>query len=250
MRRNGNVMLKAIFLDMDETLCATSVADKQALATLKHYVQSQFPTLNADVFCERYIAGIYKKLNGEFPQLIMLLDNELLFRQTLVQTLFSQQQISLSFEQAKAIQAAFDEGRMAGFDFFPEVKTMLATLRQQYKLVVITNGPVFSQYPKLAATAMDQHVDHIIIGGEEAEEKPAFSIFKKALDLVGCEPSEALHMGDSLAADIAGANGAGIASVWVDTGKESDHDKLSQITPSYIVTQPQQLLNVITQHFA
>ena len=61
-------MLKAIFLDMDETLCATSVADKQALATLKEYVQSQFPTLNADVFCQRYIAGIYKQLNDEFPR--------------------------------------------------------------------------------------------------------------------------------------------------------------------------------------
>ncbi|MEC6881329.1 HAD family hydrolase [Photobacterium piscicola] len=243
-------MLKAIFLDMDETLCATSVADKQALATLTHYVQSQFPTLNVDVFCQRYIAGIYKQLNSEFPQLVALLDNELLFRQTLVQTLFAQQQISLSFEQAKAIQAAFDDGRMAGFDFFPEVKAMLATLRQHYKLVVITNGPVFSQYPKLAATAMDQHVDYIIVGGEEPEEKPALSIFKKALDLVKCEPSETLHMGDSLAADIAGANGAGIASVWVDTGKKSDHDKLSQIIPSYIVTQPQQLLNVITQHLA
>ncbi|PSW34507.1 HAD family hydrolase [Photobacterium phosphoreum] len=243
-------MLKAIFLDMDETLCATSVADKQALATLKDYVQSQFPTLNADVFCQRYIAGVYKQLNDELPQLVALLDNELLFRQTLVQTLFAQQQISLSFEQAVAIQAAFDDGRMAGFDFFPEVKAMLASLRQHYKLVVITNGPVFSQHPKLAATTMNEHVDYIIVGGEEPAEKPALSIFQKALDWVGCQPNEALHMGDSLAADIAGANGAGIASVWVDTGKASDHAKLSQITPTYIVTQPQQLLDVITQHFA
>ncbi len=133
-------MLKAIFLDMDETLCATSIADKQALATLKHYVQSQFPTLNADVFCQRYIAGVYKQLNNEFPQLVALLDNELLFRQTLVQTLFAQQQLTITVEQAVVIQASFDDGRMAGFDFFPEVKAMLASLRQHYKLVVITNG--------------------------------------------------------------------------------------------------------------
>lgn len=243
-------MLKAIFLDMDETLCATSVADEQALATLKRHVQSQFLMLDADVFCQRYIAGVYKQLNDEFPQLVALLDNELLFRQTLVQTLFSQQDLIITFDQAIAIQAAFDDGRMAGFDFFPEVKAMLASLRQHYKLVVITNGPVFSQYPKLAATAMHDHVDYIIVGGEELAEKPAVSIFQKALDFVGCQPNEALHMGDSLAADIAGANGAGIASVWVDTGKASDHDKLSLIIPTYIVTQPQQLLDVITKHFA
>ncbi|SMY32080.1 Pyrimidine 5'-nucleotidase YjjG [Photobacterium malacitanum] len=241
-------MLKAIFLDMDETLCATSVADKQALATLKHYVQSQFPTLNADTFCQRYIAGVYKQLNDEFPQLVALLDNELLFRQTLVQTLFAQQQLTITFDQAVAIQASFDDGRMAGFDFFPHVKAMLACLRQQYKLVVITNGPVFSQHPKLAATAMAEHVDYIIVGGEEPEEKPALSIFQKALKLVGCQSSEVIHMGDSLAADIAGANGAGITSVWVDTGKVSDHQKLSLITPTYIVQQPQQLLDIIKQH--
>jgi len=47
-------------------------------------------------------------------------------------------------------------------------------------------------------------------------EKPAASIFLKACEMVGVQPSEAVHVGDSLKADIAGGNGAGLtATVFV-----------------------------------
>ncbi|MBP2698590.1 HAD family hydrolase [Photobacterium lucens] len=238
-------MLKAIFLDMDETLCATSLADKHAVAQLKLYVADLYPQLDADLFLERYVAGVYKKLNDELPQLVPLLNDELYFRQNLIIVLFKEQGIDLPFDSAVAIQACFDETRMAGFDFFPGMKDALVALRKTYKLVVITNGPVFSQHPKLATTEMQQYVDHIIVGGEEPEEKPALSIFEKALDLVGCKPHEAIHMGDSLAADIAGANNAGIKSIWVDTQKEADHQQLTYVKPDFIVSNPVELTEIV-----
>lgn len=239
-------MLKAIFLDMDETLCATSEADKYAASQLKLYITEQYPQLDADVFLTRYIAGVYKKLNAELPQLIPLLTDELTFRQNLIVVLFQEQGVTLPMDDAVRIQACFDESRMSGFDFFPGMKEALVALRKTHKLVVITNGPVFSQHPKLAATAMQEYVDHIIVGGEEPEEKPALSIFEKALRLAGCKAEEAIHMGDSLAADIVGANNAGIKSVWVDTQKPSDHQKLSDIKPDFIVKNPVELQNIVT----
>ncbi|WP_318420956.1 HAD family hydrolase [Photobacterium leiognathi] len=238
-------MLKAIFLDMDETLCATSLADKHAVAQLKLYVADLYPQLDADLFLERYVAGVYKKLNDELPELVPLLNDELYFRQNLIIVLFKEQGIDLPFDSAVAIQACFDQSRMSGFDFFPGMKEALVELRKAYKLVVITNGPVFSQHPKLATTEMQQYVDHIIVGGEEPEEKPALSIFEKALGLVGCKPHEAIHMGDSLAADIAGANNAGIKSIWVDTQKEADHQQLVYIKPDFIVANPVELTEIV-----
>ncbi|MGD6738488.1 HAD family hydrolase [Photobacterium leiognathi subsp. mandapamensis] len=238
-------MLKAIFLDMDETLCATSLADKHAVGQLKLYVEDLYPQLDADPFLERYVAGVYKKLNDELPELVPLLNDELYFRQNLIIVLFKEQGIDLPFDSAVAIQACFDQSRMSGFDFFPGMKEALVELRKAYKLVVITNGPVFSQHPKLATTEMQQYVDHIIVGGEEPEEKPALSIFEKALVLVGCKPHEAIHMGDSLAADIAGANNAGIKSIWVDTQKEADHQQLVYIKPDFIVANPVELTEIV-----
>ncbi|EAS64507.1 HAD family hydrolase [Photobacterium angustum] len=240
-------MLKAIFLDMDETLCATSLADKHAANELKLYVSDLYPQLNADMFLERYIAGVYKKLNDELPELVPLLTDELFFRQNLIVVLFKEQGIELPFDAAVAVQACFDQSRMASFDFFPKMKETLVALRKSYQLVVITNGPVFSQHPKLAATEMQQYVDHIIVGGEEPEEKPALSIFEKALNLVNCKPEEVIHMGDSLAADIAGAKNAGIKSIWVDTQKDSDHQQLAMIEPDYIVSNPVDIQTIVAK---
>lgn len=119
---------------------------------------------------------------------------------------------------------------------------MLIELRQHYTLVVITNGPIFSQHPKLAATEMSEWVDHIIVGGEEPEEKPAASIFRKALKLADVKPEEALHIGDSLAADIAGANDMDILSVWVNP---KGTDNLTEIEPDYEVKDTVELKEIL-----
>ena len=92
---------------------------------------------------------------------------------------------------------------------------LLAEARKLFTLVVITNGPEFSQVPKVERVNLAEHVDHIIIGGQEPEEKPAPSIFYKALKLANCEAHEAVHVGDSLATGISGAHNSGITSVWI-----------------------------------
>jgi ribonucleotide monophosphatase NagD (HAD superfamily) len=60
---------------------------------------------------------------------------------------------------------------------------------------------------------------HLTTAGRRAEEvlagrpeKPAASIFLKACEMAGVQPSEAVHVGDSLKADVAGGNGAGLAA--------------------------------------
>ncbi len=197
-------MLKAIFFDMDETLCGTSQADKVAGQEFAAWIKTTYPKLtDPEAFLQRYLQGVYKKLNAEFPQLVALLPDENAFRCGLIKTILEEQGVEVSAEEAQQAQNFFDSARMNAFSFLPGVKEMLAELRQHYTLVVITNGPIFSQHPKLAATNMSEWVDHIIVGGEEPEEKPAASIFHKALSLAGVKPQESLHIGDSLAADIA-----------------------------------------------
>ncbi len=222
----GAAVLKAIFFDMDETLCGTTQANEVAGLELAAWAKATYPQLaDPDTFLQRYLQGMYKELNAEFPQLVRLLPDENAFRCGLIQTILAEQDIEISAEQAQQAQLFFDSARMNAFSFFPGVKEMLVELRQHYTLVVITNGPIFSQHPKLAATNMREWVDHIIVGGEEPEEKPAASIFQKALNLADVKPEQALHIGDSLAADIAGANNMDILSVWVNpTGAENPTD--------------------------
>ncbi|EGR3220596.1 TPA: HAD-IA family hydrolase [Vibrio parahaemolyticus] len=236
-------MLKAIFFDMDETLCGTSQADKAAGQKFAAWIQQTYPQVSdPQAFLQRYLQGVYKKLNAEFPQLVALLPDENTFRCGLIQTILAENGIHIDAEQAQQAQHYFDSARMGAFTFFPGVKEMLTDLRKHYKLVVITNGPIFSQHPKLKATQMDEWVDHIIVGGEEPEEKPAASIFQKALNLVDIKPEEALHIGDSLAADIAGANNMGILSVWVNATGASNP---TEITPNFEIRETVELKEIL-----
>ncbi|ELJ8838685.1 HAD-IA family hydrolase [Vibrio parahaemolyticus] len=236
-------MLKAIFFDMDETLCGTSQADKAAGQKFAAWIQQTYPQVSdPQAFLQRYLQGVYKKLNAEFPPLVALLPDENAFRCGLIQTILAENGIHIDAEQAQQAQHYFDSARMGAFTFFPGVKEMLTDLRKHYKLVVITNGPIFSQHPKLKATQMDEWVDHIIVGGEEPEEKPAASIFQKALNLVDIKPEEALHIGDSLAADIAGANNMGILSVWVNATGASNP---TEITPNFEIRETVELKEIL-----
>ncbi|MFH4491110.1 HAD family hydrolase [Vibrio diabolicus] len=236
-------MLKAIFFDMDETLCATSQADKVAGQKFTTWIHKTYPQVTEpQAFLQRYLQGVYKKLNAEFPHLVALLPDENAFRCGLIQNILAEHGVSINAEEAQQAQDYFDSARMGAFTFFPGVKEMLSDLRQHYKLVVITNGPIFSQHPKLNATQMSDWVDHIIVGGEEPEEKPAASIFQKALDLVEVKPEEALHIGDSLPADIAGANNMGILSVWVNATGASNS---TNITPNFEIQETVELREIL-----
>ena len=45
--------------------------------------------------------------------------------------------------------------------------------------------------------------------------KPDVHIFERALEALGIDPDRAIHVGDSLHSDIAGARNAGITAVWI-----------------------------------
>ena len=168
------------------------------------------------------------------------------FRVQLIQDLLADmQQPAVTVEDAQLLQNYFDDERLAAFDFFPGIEKFLRDMRKRLTLVVITNGPVFSQVPKVQRVNLQQHVDHIIIGGQEKEQKPERSIFAKALRLAACEKHEVIHIGDGLIPDIGGANACDIKSVWVSHNQSLD--KSLGIKPEYIVEHPDELPELIAQ---
>jgi N-acylneuraminate-9-phosphatase len=121
----------------------------------------------------------------------------------------------------------------------------LTEARKLFTLVVITNGPEYSQVPKVEAIKLAEYVDHIIIGGQEPEQKPARSIFEKALKLANCKAHEAIHVGDSLAADIVGAHNSGITSVWISHQQPLDAEL--GINPHHTLLLPSEIPGLIRE---
>ncbi|GAC22205.1 HAD family hydrolase [Paraglaciecola arctica] len=243
-------MLKALFLDMDETLCDTHKANNIAKQQLAKKAESICgSSLDSKQFAERYVQGIYRQWTPVQQQRYMPIieqHSEDVFRVQLIQDLLvDMQQLAVTVDDAQLLQNCFDKERLAAFDFFPGIEKFLKDMRKRMTLVVITNGPEFSQVPKVQRILLEQHVDHIIIGGQEVEQKPAPSIFAKALRLAGCENHEVIHIGDGLTPDIGGANASNIKSVWVRHNQS--FDKTLGIKPDYIVEHPDELPELMEQ---
>jgi putative hydrolase of the HAD superfamily len=101
------------------------------------------------------------------------------------------------------------------FRVFPDVPRTLATLRERgLRLVVVSNWD-WSLSVWLERTGLSPLVDGVVSSAVAGHAKPSPEIFRVALDLVGVEPAEAVHVGDSPASDVDGARGAGLRAVLI-----------------------------------
>lgn len=241
-------MLKALFLDLDETLCDTQGANEQAKQLMMRRLAAQYGSnFDAQAVASAYLSGIYREwTDRQRARYLPIIERqtEAAFRLLLIRDLLAEQGIDeVSDEAIQALQTSFDRDRLEAFDFYPGIPEFLAEARKLFTLVVITNGPEFSQIPKVEAVGLADFVDHIIIGGQEPEQKPARSIFDKALQLANCSAHEAIHVGDSLATDIAGARNSGITSVWIQHQQPLDAEL--GIHPEHRVIHPSEIPRLI-----
>ncbi len=101
------------------------------------------------------------------------------------------------------------------FSPYPEVPGALAALRELgCRLVVVSNWDV-SLHDVLRDTGLGALVDGVVTSAEHGAAKPDPAIFLHALAVAGAAPEEALHAGDDLDADVAGARAAGVRAVLV-----------------------------------
>jgi putative hydrolase of the HAD superfamily len=104
------------------------------------------------------------------------------------------------------------------FHVYPEVPDALRALRRAgHRLVVVSNWDV-SLHETLRRTGLASLVDGAISSAEAGAAKPDARIFAQALRLVGGCAEGALHAGDSLEHDVAGARAAGLRPVLVARG--------------------------------
>ena len=109
-------------------------------------------------------------------------------------------------------------------DGVPETLTELR--RRGLRLGVVSNIDR-DQLEHLGGLAgLDRYFDWLLSSEHAGSCKPHHRIFEQALERAGCQPAEALFVGDSLSQDIAGANRAGLRSVllWHRSDREPPAD--------------------------
>ena len=123
-------------------------------------------------------------------------------------------------------------------DPLPGALEAIESLARSHRIGMVTNGPPDMQAQKLAALGIDDAFETIVHAGHDTAPKPAPEPFHRALETLGVDPGRAVHVGNSLEADVVGAQAAGLRAAWlpesagVDPGEHAPDfvlDSLSEL---------------------
>jgi putative hydrolase of the HAD superfamily len=116
---------------------------------------------------------------------------------------------------------AFRSYRPVRLSPYPEVRESLSRMRALAPIGLVTNGDPAGQRAKLAALALDDAFDVVVLSDElgRSYRKPHPAPFCQALRLLGADPSRSFFIGDHPDRDIAGAQRVGLRAIRVRTGE-------------------------------
>jgi HAD superfamily hydrolase (TIGR01662 family) len=96
------------------------------------------------------------------------------------------------------------------------IPTLSSLMAKGYRLGMITNASDENNTQALIdQNGLRLYFEFIISSAKCGIRKPDARIFQLALDHLGIQPTEAVMIGDTLEADILGANQLGIYSIWI-----------------------------------
>lgn len=95
-------------------------------------------------------------------------------------------------------------------------RDVLRGLRSRVRLALCSN---FTHTPTarrvLEEAGLAEHFDAVVVSEAVGFRKPRREIFDAVVEGLGVEPGAILHVGDNLAADVAGAAAAGMRTAWI-----------------------------------
>jgi putative hydrolase of the HAD superfamily len=127
---------------------------------------------------------------------------------------------------------AFFEGAYGHFaepgvwDLYPEVSEVLVALQCRFDLSVISNFDGRLRMI-LEHLGVSKFFSHVFLSSELGADKPDPEIYRRAMELVGLEPNETLHVGDDVVRDWEGATAAGLQVFHLDRSRNSLRDLLT-----------------------
>jgi len=99
----------------------------------------------------------------------------------------------------------------------PGAANALDRLHQRYRLGLLTNAGDSGEVLVRAAlrrVGLDGHFDLVLAARELGRRKPDLAFYRLATHVLGCRPDQVIMVGDDYEADIAGAQRAGLRTVW------------------------------------
>ena len=196
--------IRAITLDLDDTLWAIGPVIRNAEAALWQWLTEHYPQIP-----DRFSTADMLELRNEIMEQhwdkthdFRFLRKKVLAR-VATESGYDEELVEPAFD-------VFDQARNA-VALFPDVLPDLQVLFERFTLVAVTNGNANLR------TIGIRHLFHGVVTAVDAgAAKPARPIFDAAAETAGVLPDEILHVGDHPEIDIDGARQAGFRTAWIN----------------------------------
>ena len=231
-------MVEAIIFDFDDTLVADEASAERAFRETGDLAVRRYG-LDAHALCEAARAqarslwqsfpsiefvrrigissweGLWAEFEGAGDDLTWLREHKVLYRTETWNGALTELGVD-DPGLAMKMGRLFVEKRRAISDVYLDVREGLTSLKDKYRLGLLTNGAVDLQQTKIRASSLGKFFECVVISGALGFAKPDPKTFAHAIDLLGVSADRVVMVGDSLERDIGGAQLAGLRGVWMN----------------------------------
>ena len=197
-------VIKGVIFDLDNTLVDFMRMKREAVSAAIHSMIDAGLQLSADEAQAR-IDTIYKERGIEFQNVF----DQLLY------DVFQK----VDYKSLSAGIIAYRRAREAALVPYPHVNlTLVELIKRGVKLAVVSDAPGREAWLRLCYLNFHHMFDAVVTFEDTGERKPGPAPFRKALELLNLQPSEAVMVGDWAERDIVGAAAVGMTTVFARYG--------------------------------
>jgi len=204
-------MIRAVLIDLDDTLVDHQHAIRSALRTL-HDTDTRLQTLEFDFLLaewQRVLEAMHDDVAlGRIP-----IHESRIIR---YRHFYDLAGTPVDRTEAERIAGLHMRTYMGNRRIVPGAATLMEIIRRHARTAVVTNNTVIEQDEKLETFGLWPHVDVLVTSEECGVAKPDPAIFEHALERLGVGVDEAVMVGDSWINDIEGAAGIGMRAIWLN----------------------------------
>ena len=190
------MVLSAVIFDLDQTL------------------------INRDATFEKFIKGQYSRFIDQLPSISQ---ND--YYQTFLKhdhNGYSEKRVMFAGSCKELVIEYLEEQLLEDFlinyggdaVLFDDALSILESLKDSYRLALITNGRSRGQRSKIKSTGIENYFEVIKISEEEQIKKPNLEIFERCLSDLDLKPMECVYIGDHPENDIQAAKKLGMRAIW------------------------------------
>jgi len=217
-------MIKHIFFDLDHTIWDFDRNAQETLLELyESYKLNELGLTSAESFIATYTVNNHQLWTqyhlGKITKQAL---REERFRKTFLELGIKPELIPTQFEDDYVAMGPTKT------NLFDGAEKVLGYLQNKYHLHIISNGFKEAVLTKMTVSKLNPYFKNVVISEDVGVNKPDKAIFEHALNLAQAQKQESIMIGDSLEADVYGAQNFGIKAIFFNPLKAQKPDDVEQ----------------------